>query len=162
MKQCLILLTRHYLGGIEPPPPFLFALEDRRLARAVLSVIEQPGRVPHRQQPGVAGGNEPVDPSPSTSRGAYGETPIEFVHRVRLRLAAHLLRTTALPIKVISASVGYASRSYFTRAFRTMHHLDPRSFRARSVQAEQAAYGHLVPTLTERIASAVDGIFEDE
>ena len=91
---------------------------------------------------------------------SYGETPIEFVQRVRLRLGAHLLQATDLPIKVIAVSVGYASRSYFTRAFRTTHGIDPRSYRVRAAQAEQAAHLAVAPSLAERVASTVDSMFD--
>jgi AraC-like DNA-binding protein len=62
----------------------------------------------------------------------YGETPIEFVTKVRLRLSAHLLVTTDLPVAVVAKSIGYASRSYFSRAFRAAYGKDPASFRTRA------------------------------
>jgi transcriptional regulator GlxA family with amidase domain len=65
----------------------------------------------------------------------YGRSPIDFVQAVRLRHAAHLLRTTGLPVKVISSVVGYASRSHFSRAFRTFYEADPSTFRTMSSTA---------------------------
>ena len=59
----------------------------------------------------------------------YGQGPIDFVRQVRLRIAARLLRTTDMPIKVISQSIGYTSRSYFSRAFRAAYGVDPKTFR---------------------------------
>ena len=54
---------------------------------------------------------------------------MDFVQKVRLRVAARLLTTTDLPIKVIANSIGYASRSYFSRAFRAAYGADPKTFR---------------------------------
>jgi AraC-like DNA-binding protein len=41
-----------------------------------------------------------------------------------------LLASTDLPLKVIAASVGYKSRSYFTRAFTAFFGSDPTTYRA--------------------------------
>ncbi|MFC3711667.1 helix-turn-helix domain-containing protein [Sphingoaurantiacus capsulatus] len=62
---------------------------------------------------------------------AMGSSPMEFVQRVRLRHAAALLDSTAMSIKEIAASSGFASRSHFSRAFRCLHGLDPTRFRSR-------------------------------
>ena len=79
------------------------------------------------------------------SRAAFAErfsrtfqrTPLDFVQTVRLRTAAQLLTSTDLPIKVIASSIGYASRSYFSRAFRASYGLDPRSYRDFAGQEER-------------------------
>lgn len=56
--------------------------------------------------------------------------PLEFAPgAVIFNRAANLLRATSLPIQVIGVSVGYARRSYFSRAFRAAYGKDPRSFR---------------------------------
>jgi AraC family transcriptional regulator, activator of mtrCDE len=59
----------------------------------------------------------------------YGESPLGFVQRVRLWHAATLLSTTDLSVKVVAASVGYASRSHFSRSFRAAYGVDPRTYR---------------------------------
>jgi transcriptional regulator GlxA family with amidase domain len=61
---------------------------------------------------------------------AFGRSPLDFVRRVRLRDAARLLATTALPVKLVAASVGYASRSRFSQAFRESYGVDPTTYRA--------------------------------
>ena len=60
---------------------------------------------------------------------AYGRTPMEFVQLVRLHAAAQMLRGSLLPVKTISASVGYASRSHFSQAFRAEFGSDPTAYR---------------------------------
>lgn len=46
-----------------------------------------------------------------------GLSPQRFIRRVRLELAAHLLRTTADPVEIVAARVGYADERAFRRAF---------------------------------------------
>jgi AraC-like DNA-binding protein len=60
-----------------------------------------------------------------------GRPPIEFLKEVRLRRAAQLLEMTDLPVKVVAGSVGYSSRSYFSRAFKELYGTYPANFRAR-------------------------------
>lgn len=64
---------------------------------------------------------------------AYGVPPIALLKSLRLSNAKDLLRDTNLPIKVISAGVGYKSRSYFTQAFKAAFGVDPTSFRCSSM-----------------------------
>ena len=56
-------------------------------------------------------------------------SPMEFVAKTRLHHAAEMLRATPAPIKVIAASIGFASRSHFTRAFRAAYGADPSHYR---------------------------------
>lgn len=161
MKQCLILLLRHHLTRLSVRSPFFAVLEDHRLARAVTGVLEQPSASHTVESLASLAG---MSRSAFAERFAqvFGQTPIEFVQRVRLRLGAHLVQATDLPIKVIAASVGYASRSYFTRAFRTVYGTDPRTFRARAAGSDQTAQLAAAPSLAERIVSTVDSMFNEE
>ncbi len=73
---------------------------------------------------------------------AFGKSPIAFLRELRLRSAARLLRTTALPVKVVATRVGYSSRSHFSRAFAAFYGLDPTRFRhARSLEAAAEGEG---------------------
>ena len=159
MKQCIILLLRGQLTQLGVGSPFFAALEDPRLVRAITGVLERPS-APHT----VDSLASLVGMSRSTFAArfaqVFGQTPIDFVQRVRLRLGADLLRSTNLPVKVIAASVGYTDRSYFTRAFRNAHGLDPRAFRARAARAEAGAQLATAPSLGERIAGTLGGILD--
>jgi AraC-like DNA-binding protein len=128
MKQCLILLLRRHLLHESVDSPFFVSLQDRRLARAIAAILERPAS-PHTVDglAQLAG----MSRSSFTERFAqvFGQTPIDFVTKVRLRTAAHLLTTTDLPVKLVAKSIGYASRSYFSRAFRAAYGQDPASFR---------------------------------
>ncbi len=129
MKQCLILLLRQYLTQVGVHSPFFLALQDSRLAAAITHVIEQPS-APHRVGSLAALANMSRSAFAEHFSDVFGQPPMHFVQNVRLRLAAHLLKTTDLPINVIATRVGYASRSYFSKAFRDRYGTDPKMFRA--------------------------------
>lgn len=61
---------------------------------------------------------------------AFQQGPIDFVQKARLCVAARLLATTDLPVKVVANAVGYASRSHFSRAFLEFYGTGPRAFRS--------------------------------
>jgi transcriptional regulator GlxA family with amidase domain len=61
---------------------------------------------------------------------AFGRPAMDVLREVRLRRAAHLLRATDLPVKLVASQVGFGSRSHFSRAFRTHSGQDPAGFRA--------------------------------
>ncbi len=159
MKQCIILLLRGHLTQLSVRSPFYTALEDHRLARAIVGVLEQPA-APHTVDSlaSLAG----MSRSTFAARFAqvFERTPIDFVQHVRLRLGAQLLQSTDLPVKVIAASVGYTDRSYFTRAFRAAHGLDPRAFRARAARAEGAQLA-TAPSLGEHIVGTLGGLLDE-
>jgi AraC-like DNA-binding protein len=129
MKQCLILLLRQHLTRAGTHSPFVVALQDRRLAAAITHVIEQPS-APHTVGSLAALANMSRSAFAERFSDVFGQAPMKFVQNVRLRLAAHLVQTTDLPINVIATSVGYESRSYFSTAFRGMYGADPKMFRA--------------------------------
>lgn len=135
MKQCLILVLRQHLTTAGVHSPLFTALRDERLARAVTVIVQQPAR-PHTVDSlaGIAGMSRSAF-AEAFSRN-FGEGPIEFVQRVRLRHAAQMLSSTSLPVKAIAVSIGYASRSSFSRSFRDEFGVDPSTFRA-SGQTDQ-------------------------
>lgn len=62
-------------------------------------------------------------------RKATGQTPIEYLVRLRIQRAMEMLRNTDLPITAIALEVGFNDSNYFTRQFRRVVGLPPRSFR---------------------------------
>jgi transcriptional regulator GlxA family with amidase domain len=69
-------------------------------------------------------------------------SPMEFVAKTRLHHAAEMLRSTNMPVKVIAASIGFSSRSHFSRAFRDGYGADPSSYR-RNVGQAAAAHSNM-------------------
>ncbi len=67
---------------------------------------------------------------------AFNRPPMDLPNEMRLHRSAQLLRSTNLFVQIIALAVGYASRSYFFRAFKTACVTDPKAFR-------EKARGHL-------------------
>ena len=136
MKQCLITLLRQHLlhDGIDSP--LFTALHHPRLARAVLAILDQPA-APHSvgSLADLAGMSRASFAEHFSS--AFQQGPIDFVQKVRLRIAARLLTTTDLPLKVIAQTVGYASHPSFTRAFNKGYGSEPLSFRRANTSHNQ-------------------------
>ena len=135
MKQCLIILLRQHLASTEDPSPLLAALQNPRLARAVLAVLEEPG-APHGVDSLAALAGMSRSSFVKHFSDAFGVGPMAFVQRVRLRIAARTLTGTDLPIKVVAASVGYASRSSFSKVFEAEYGVAPGQYRLVGSQDE--------------------------
>ncbi len=144
MKTCLLLLLRRHFGHSEHETSLLSTLRDPRLGKAVTSVLDRPSaRHSVAALASVAG----------MSRSAFARefshsfamSPMEFVAKTRLHLAAEMLRSTSLPVKVIAANIGFSSRSHFSRAFRDGYGADPSSYRRSATQSETSAVQRLMP-----------------
>jgi AraC-like DNA-binding protein len=128
MKQCLVLLIRRHLQRGSSSSPFFAALADARLAKAVSLVLQRPAaRLTLAELAGAAGMSRTA--FAKAFADAFGQTPMDFVQKARLHRAAQLLAATELPVKVIAASLGFASRSHFSRAFRRAYGTDPSAYR---------------------------------
>ena len=136
MKQCLITLLRQHLLRDRGGSPLFQALQHPRLARAVLAVIETPAASHTVESLASHAGMSRASFAEHFSR-AFGQGPIDFVQKVRLRVAARLLTTTDVPLKVIAQSVGYAGSAPFSRAFRAAYGADPTTYRAVGVHDER-------------------------
>jgi AraC-like DNA-binding protein len=62
-------------------------------------------------------------------RKATGQTPIEYLVRLRIQRAMAMLRNTDLSVTEIAMAVGFNDSNYFTRQFRRILGESPRSFR---------------------------------
>lgn len=59
----------------------------------------------------------------------YGSSPLALLREFRLKRAEELLSQTDMPIKTITARLGYRSRSHFWKLFKDAHGVDPERFR---------------------------------
>lgn len=129
LRRCLILLLRRLCDHDERRLPWLAALEDARLGRAVAAMQARPEHsftLPGLAE--VAGMSRSV--FAARFADALGQSPIGFLKTLRLARATRLLRATDLPVKCVATSVGYSSRSSFTRAFVACHGVGPMAYRA--------------------------------
>ncbi len=130
MKQCIVLMVRSELNRTTGSHSWLWTLRDERLAKVIATMLDRPSEdytVDHLAK--IAA----MSRSAFSKRfsESFGISPIDFLTIVRLSQAAHLLARTQLPINVIAHSIGYTSRSYFSRTFRAHYGADPTSFRKR-------------------------------
>lgn len=142
MKQCMVLAIRQQMERGELSLLALIGAVDPRLTRALLAILEDPARDHSLEELAERSGM-----SRSLFAERFAETfrrpPMDLVRQVRLHRAANLLRTTSLPVQIVALSVGYASRSYFSRAFRAASGDDPRSFRDMSREEKSRMQVHL-------------------
>ena len=128
LKRALILTMRRQSLSAAPHP-MIATLKDHRLTPALAAMLDRPSDpLALDDLARLAGMSRSV--FAVRFAAAFGRPPIEFLKAVRLSNAARLLTTTDLPIKRIAQSVGYESRSYFSRAFRARYDADPSDFRS--------------------------------
>jgi AraC-like DNA-binding protein len=129
MKQCLIVLLRRYWHDDERQAPWLSALKQPQLGKAIAAMAKEPrSSFTLETLAGIAGMSRAA--FAEHFKKAFGRPAIEYLKEVRLRRAAELLAMTDLPIKVVAARVGFTSRSYFTRAFRAFSGVHPTEYRS--------------------------------
>ncbi len=74
-------------------------------------------------------------------RGAFGETPTDHIHRLRVDRARALFRSTNRSIERVAAEVGFSDVRYFRRIFKRKVGLTPGQFRSLHPSAEGAIEG---------------------
>ena len=131
MKQCLAILLRIHLKEKGARSPIFEALRDPRLVPAIAAVLDAPG-ASHTVDSLAALCGMSRSGFAERFSATFGEGPIEYLQRARLQLAAKLLVSSPMSVKVISESVGYASRSYFSHAFKAAYGCDPTTYRVRT------------------------------
>jgi transcriptional regulator GlxA family with amidase domain len=65
-------------------------------------------------------------------KAATGESPRDFIDRIRFEATKTLLATGAYPVKQLAARAGYADEASFRRAFLRRAGMTPGAFRARA------------------------------
>ncbi|HEY7810253.1 MAG TPA: AraC family transcriptional regulator [Allosphingosinicella sp.] len=128
MKQVLLLLLRSHFRRHGADSPLHMPLMHPQLGRAVAAILARPNDEHSVESLARLCGMSRSRFSHHFS-ATYGTSPMAFVQTARLRAGARLLRSTRMPVKAISATVGYASRSHFSRAFRGEFGIDPSAYR---------------------------------
>lgn len=109
-------------------PSWLRALRDSQIGLALARMHAHPAR------PWTI---ESIAAEATMSRAAFarrftslvGETPLAYLTRWRLNLAAQQLRDSSQPIAAVAAQVGYGSEYAFSRAFTRFHGQPPGRYR---------------------------------
>lgn len=128
LKQCLVLALRRWISLDVSSLPWLAAVADTRLNRALHTIFEQPACAYTVDSLAMIAGMSRSAFAAAFQR-AFGQSPMSLVKLVRLRRASELLVTTALPVSEIAKRVGFSSRSNFSLAFTQVHGMDPSRFR---------------------------------
>lgn len=129
MSQCLVHVLRRLGEDENSPMPWLHALSDPRLGRAVETILDDPA-AEHTV--------ESLADTASMSRSAFAErftntigaTPMGLVNQMRMGRAEQLLQQDdSRSVDEIAERVGFASRSHFSRAFKKHSGMSPAEFR---------------------------------
>jgi len=110
-------------------PGIVAALRDRRIARALTEIHEDPGR------------NWTLDRAAgaaSMSRSGFARrfkdtvemSFYEYLTGLRMRVARELLKTTGMRVAEVGERVGYRSDLSFVKAFKRVHRMTPRAYRS--------------------------------
>jgi len=129
LKQVLITLLRRSLSSKDLLVEQFAILSDPQITRAFARMAASPGALHSVTTLSETAG---LSRSAFMARfaGAVGCSPMAALRQLRMRQASKLLTANVLSIERIAHSVGYASRSSFSRAFRHVFGNDPVEHRA--------------------------------
>lgn len=82
-----------------------------------------------------------------------GHPPQEAVRRLRLARAADLLARTDLAVAEVADACGFDDPFHFSRAFRRLHGVAPRTFRERLARGE--SHGSVAPVAVRRVMASL-------
>jgi len=68
----------------------------------------------------------------------FGDTPIEYIHRLRITASLRLLETTNTTISVIAQEIGYFDQSHFIRHFKRLRGCTPKQHRQHCCTGHEA------------------------
>jgi AraC-like DNA-binding protein len=66
-----------------------------------------------------------------------GQTPVEFIHSVKLDKAAQLLDKSELTIAEVAYSVGFTTPSYFAKSFKAKFNMLPSEYLNRKRKSDK-------------------------
>jgi AraC-like DNA-binding protein len=128
MKLILVAVIRSHLARQSEGPSLEIMFGNPQLVRAVAAIAAMPADSHSVDSLAALAGMSRSCFNRQFS-ASYGCSPMEFVQAVRLRAAARMLAGSDMPVKLIAAAVGYASRSHFSRAFTARFGDDPSRYR---------------------------------
>jgi AraC-like DNA-binding protein len=127
---CMMLvqaLRLHLADGARGSVGWLFALSDKQMCAAITCMHDDPGHPWTLQELGErAGMSRSI--FALRFRETVGATPMEYLTRWRMLLAADRLKNSADSVAGIARSLGYESESAFGKAFRRVMGCSPRQY----------------------------------
>jgi len=88
---------------------------------------------------------------------ATGETPLGYLHRLRIDAARHLLETRGKSVADVSQAVGYDDLGFFRRLFRRHTGASPQAYRARFGPGRTRAIAGTASTRAPRLVASSAG-----
>jgi AraC-like DNA-binding protein len=132
------ILRAHLASSAALPAGWLRAMADERLVRALRMMHEQPGRAWSLSELAKGAGMSRTRFAVHFSAVA-GVAPLGYLAAWRMRLAQRILREENASIAQISESLGYASESAFSNAFKRITGVAPRNYRNAERREEPAS-----------------------
>lgn len=127
-SMLLIQALRMFLAeGVRGGVGWLFALADRQLASAIVAMHEAPGQ---RWTLQLLARRAAMSRTSFTLKfkQTVGVSPMEYLTRWRMMLAADQLASSGKPISELAPSLGYESESAFSTAFKRVMGRSPRQY----------------------------------
>ena len=128
MTSCMVQLLRHLTKSADGPLPWLMALEDNRLGRAIDKILEDPTAM-HSVESLATAASMSRSAFAEKFAVAFGNTPMQFVHHLRMIRGANLLLENRYSIDEVAHKIGYSSRSHFSDAFKKQFGKSPTDYR---------------------------------
>jgi AraC-like DNA-binding protein len=120
-------LRLHVAEGLDRGTGWLFALADKQLGAAINAMHDDPPRRWTLQELAKrAGMSRSI--FALKFKATVGASPMEYLTRWRMLLAADRLANSDDPISVIALSLGYESESAFSTAFKRVMRCSPRQY----------------------------------
>lgn len=122
------ILRAHLAGTSHFPPGWLRAVADRQLAPALRLMHGEPGRAWQLGELAKAAGMSRTSFA-TRFRSSAGTSPMAYLTEWRMRLARKALSEGDTPVADLAFSLGYASESAFSHAFKRVTGLPPKRLR---------------------------------
>jgi AraC-like DNA-binding protein len=123
------ILRSHLDRSSLMPAGWFRALADPRIAPALRLMHGEPGRSWHLEELAEACAMSRTSFA-FHFRTAAGVAPLAYLSEWRMRLAERALREERTPIAIVARSLGYASESAFSNAFKRLRGRSPTAYRA--------------------------------
>lgn len=146
------ILRSHLNTSNRMPAGWLRALADPRIAPALRLLHGDPARAWHLDELAKACAMSRTSFAVHF-RTAAGVTPLAYLAEWRMRLAERALRDEKTPVSVVARSLGYASESAFSNAFKRLVGGSPTAYRASLREADNTLER---PLPSQIVTSAVE------
>ena len=127
------ILRAHFETTGFQPAGWLRALSDRRLAPALQLMHGDPGRSWQLRELAQAAAMSRATFA-AYFKTAAGMSPLSYLTKWRMHLAQRALLESRTHVNVLARSLGYASESAFSNAFRRLVGRSPKDFRAQALK----------------------------